>query len=83
MSRTDAERAFLEIVKQFQDIGYGNMMSIISRQWYLELEKKYGRGAGGGAFVPYRCFIELSQLEQTRYMLEMRDDPLFMKEREG
>lgn len=77
--RFPLEFAFLDLIRQYQAIGYGNMMQIISREWYRDPERKYGPGTGGGAFVAGETFASLPEEEQSQYLAMLAADPLFQE----
>lgn len=52
----DAHTAHVKAVKKLGDeIGYGNMMSIASALWQMELKKNYGLEEG--AFIPTKASL--------------------------
>ena len=73
---TAQDKQFLDMVRQHKPVGYGRMMSIISHQWFRELEAKYGEGYGGIAFDTVTVG-SLSDEERKEYMSYYRSDPLF------
>jgi len=65
----DRERAFLEIVRAFADIGYGRMMQLVSHEWW-----RYDKN---GALVASSAFALLSPGDRLRYENLASFDPAF------
>jgi hypothetical protein len=79
MERNQLEYTFLSVIRQYKIIGYGNMMDIISREWYQELETEYGSGAGVGTFIVGQALGTLPEKEQADYLDALHADPLFIE----
>ena len=68
------ELIFLRMLREMRHIGYGRMMNIISKVWYMEMKEKYGNGVG--VFMPV-C-ITLEDVEEVEASIKY--DPLFQEE---
>jgi hypothetical protein len=73
------EKNFLTLVRNYDLIGYGRMMQIISREWYRWLKEKHPELGGGGTIVGNICLANMTEEDQEMWVSGYRADPLFQQ----